>query len=316
MAICRKYAWWSLTPDQRVAADLQEEEQMECWIYSYCFADYNPEEPGWEKVYRIGIAARQSEDDLPEDDDFVGSIQLLAEDARQINRSELFHGRIVDTTKVNMNLASNWLRICESEHGDKCEKLGPSFDGRDMHLYNLILIDVKNLCIFQTPDELPATLRFIYLSYCWPPKKLFTLTQANFSELLQKGSIESKMELLPDAIRDAIHCVSDLGETYLWVDSLCIIQDNAEEKRRQIFQMDRIYTSALLTLVSVSEGPEYSDERYNGLPRYREHTGGVQQHIEKVRNLRLAVPFDTFVNRVYFIQVDNSRLDLRGAIAI
>ncbi|KAA6410866.1 MAG: hypothetical protein FRX48_05176 [Lasallia pustulata] len=223
MAICRNDASWSFTPDQRVAADLHEEEQIECWIYSYCFADYNPEEPGSEKVYRIGIAARQSEDDLPEDDDFVGSIQLLAEDARQINRSELFHGRIVDTTKVDMNLASNWLRICESEHGDKCEKLGPAFDGRDMHLYNLILIDVKNLYIFQTPDELAATLRFICLSYCWPPKKPFMLTQANFSELLQKGSIESKMELLPDAIRDAIHCVSDLGETYLWVDSLCII---------------------------------------------------------------------------------------------
>ncbi|KAL2051854.1 hypothetical protein ABVK25_007769 [Lepraria finkii] len=101
------------------------------------------------------------------------------------------------------------------------------------------------------------------------------------------------MHELPYTIRDAIQCVSDLGETYLWVDSLCIIQDDEDKKRHQISQMDRIYAFAFLTLVSASSFTEYNKNPRSGLPRYRKDTGGVQQVVDKVGNLHLAVPFDT-----------------------
>ncbi|KAL9609351.1 MAG: hypothetical protein Q9167_005876 [Letrouitia subvulpina] len=113
------------------------------------------------------------------------------------------------------------------------------------------------------------------------------------SQLFLERSLESRMHELPYTIRDAIQCVSDLGETYLWVDSLCIIQDDEDEKRHQIFQMDRIYTFAFLTLVSASSITEYNTNPQNGLPRYRKDTGGAQQVIDKVGDLHLAVPFDT-----------------------
>lgn len=253
MSICRKEA------SSRIKRDAVGDERMECWIFSYCFAKYDLEESGPEIAFRIGIAARQSKDILPNAADLDGSIQLLAEDAPQINRQKLFHGRIVDVKKVNKILASNWLRICESEHKNKCEQPGPVYHGRDARLCDLILVDVKNLCIVQQRSELPATPRSICLSYCWPPKKPYTLTQAGLCELLQGKSVQSKLEFLSDAIRDAIQCVADLGETYLWVDSLCIIQADEENKRRQISHMAEIYTSALLTLVSVSSDVEYSD---------------------------------------------------------
>ena len=55
---------------------------------------------------------------------------------------------------------------------------------------------------------------------------------------------------LPATIRDAIHFVRRLKERYLWVDSLCIIQDDVENKQRQIANMSNIFSGACLTLVA------------------------------------------------------------------
>ena len=103
------------------------------------------------------------------------------------------------------------------------------------------------------------------------------------------------MQELPHTIQDAIQCVCEVGEAYLWVDSLCILQDNKDDKRYQISQVDRIYTS------------EWTDNPHSGLPRYREHTGGAQQKIDSVQTLRLAVPFDTL-----FYPLESSRWSTRA----
>jgi hypothetical protein len=58
-------------------------------------------------------------------------------------------------------------------------------------------------------------------------------------------------EALPPTIEDAMAFVKRLGETYLWVDSLCIIQDSPD-KLGQINQLDRIYSNALLTIVAAA----------------------------------------------------------------
>jgi hypothetical protein len=39
-----------------------------------------------------------------------------------------------------------------------------------------------------------------------------------------------------------------IGERYLWVDSLCIVQDDPQEKHGQIANMDAIYGNAILTI--------------------------------------------------------------------
>ena len=43
-----------------------------------------------------------------------------------------------------------------------------------------------------------------------------------------------------------------LGERYLWVDSLCIVQDDKKDKAVQIAAMDLIYSSAVLTVAAAS----------------------------------------------------------------
>jgi hypothetical protein len=54
---------------------------------------------------------------------------------------------------------------------------------------------------------------------------------------------------LPDIITDAIALCRDLGERYLWIDRLCIIQDDQITKPGQINAMDTIYRSASFTII-------------------------------------------------------------------
>jgi hypothetical protein len=49
-----------------------------------------------------------------------------------------------------------------------------------------------------------------------------------------------------------MHLTAQLGECYLWVDSLCIEQDNLVDCKRQIGLMDQIYSNAVITIVAAS----------------------------------------------------------------
>ena len=56
---------------------------------------------------------------------------------------------------------------------------------------------------------------------------------------------------LPRTIRDAMTLTALLGERYLWVDALCIIQDHPE-KDAQLQAMDKVYSEAAWSLVAAS----------------------------------------------------------------
>lgn len=56
------------------------------------------------------------------------------------------------------------------------------------------------------------------------------------------------MKLLPQTIQDIVSTCKQLGEQYLWVDALCIIQDDPADKNAQIPQMADIYSGALLVI--------------------------------------------------------------------
>lgn len=79
----------------------------------------------------------------------------------------------------------------------------------------------------------------------------------NLSTLCQPSSLDDAhhengvLRRLPRTIADAILFCRSIGQRYLWVDSLCIVQDDQGEKRRLIHGMNSVYTNANLTLVSL-----------------------------------------------------------------
>lgn len=84
------------------------------------------------------------------------------------------------------------------------------------------------------------------LSYCWGGDQPQKTTKRRISS----GDLVLDWEVLPASIQDAVRVTAGLGYSYLWVDSLCIVQDDDSDKAKQIAQMPQIYTSAVVTIVA------------------------------------------------------------------
>ena len=90
--------------------------------------------------------------------------------------------------------------------------------------------------------------KYIALSYCWGDGNRFRATKSNISELLQ----EMDEEELPATIRDAIEVARYLRVQYIWVDALCIIQDDTQDWIRESAHMAAVYGEAYLTIAASS----------------------------------------------------------------
>jgi hypothetical protein len=55
---------------------------------------------------------------------------------------------------------------------------------------------------------------------------------------------------LPKPFQDAVTITKHLGVEYLWIDSLCIIQNSAEDWERECSRMASIYAGALVTIAA------------------------------------------------------------------
>lgn len=242
-----------------------------------------------QRAYRIGVGPICPSDDTGLTSDHVGHIQLSAISAIQYGMSRLFHGRVFNSERVDMGMARNWLDECETHHKQKCTLPDMTIGGSATPAgpRDLLVVDVlrMNLC------RMPRGSRYIALSYCWPKVNAFVTTKSNVTELYIPGALKDNEERMIQAIKDAIHCVSELGERYLWVDALCIVQDDEEHKSSQIRQMDLVYGFSLLTLIHAAPAARAQAETLDGLVGYCKGSRITKQDIYQVQGMELLIPF-------------------------
>lgn len=89
-------------------------------------------------------------------------------------------------------------------------------------------------------DEKPLLSQiYVTLSYCWGSSQPFILTSANIQGFCQGKLISD----LPKTFRDAIIVARRLSVRYIWIDSLCIIQDSIDDWRRESSMMKDVYAN-------------------------------------------------------------------------
>jgi hypothetical protein len=59
------------------------------------------------------------------------------------------------------------------------------------------------------------------------------------------------LDLMPQSFRDTIEVTRQLGFQYLWIDSICIIQDDKDNWRRESRQMGQIFERSCCTISAV-----------------------------------------------------------------
>ncbi|KAL2808786.1 heterokaryon incompatibility protein-domain-containing protein [Aspergillus granulosus] len=102
---------------------------------------------------------------------------------------------------------------------------------------------------------MPKNVRYAALSYCWGKSSFFSTTRANFKCLKQDFNVS----MLGQTLQDAVSVMRALGLHYIWIDALCIIQDDTQDWEKEVTTMADVYDNATITIAafsaaSVSEG--------------------------------------------------------------
>ncbi|OQV10860.1 hypothetical protein CLAIMM_14785 isoform 2 [Cladophialophora immunda] len=146
-------------------------------------------------------------------------------------------------------LGAQWLADCLKNH-TKCAGFA------SMHVPTRLLY----LSAFQQTEldfqliesvDLPRypCLKYATLSHCWgdvPESAPWKTTTANLH--LHRERIEHKS--MTRTFRDAVRICRALGIEYLWIDSLCVIQDSQEDWEQEAGLMENVYRSSLINLAA------------------------------------------------------------------
>jgi hypothetical protein len=169
-----------------------------------------------------------------------------ADEARAAGATTLqFFARKALQKAQKCSLIRDWLDSCINTHGSACGRQA-RFDTDGSNVQSLLLVDVQNQCLVNAPPD----CEYIALSYVWGKRAFFKTTLQNFKELQTVGSLIDFRDVIPKTVRDAMDMVRLVSERYLWVDSLCIVQDDPSQKHDMIASMDAIYGRALLTVIA------------------------------------------------------------------
>lgn len=87
---------------------------------------------------------------------------------------------------------------------------------------------------------------YVTLSHCWGNLKPLQLTAE--SEASLRAGVST--ELLPKTFRDAIDITNELSISYIWIDSLCIFQDDLRDWHEEAAAMCDVYSNALCNLAA------------------------------------------------------------------
>lgn len=111
------------------------------------------------------------------------------------------------------------------------------------NLHPTRLIDVRHPEQPYLETKPNAGAEYVALSYVWGGRN-FTTTKANFEDHMHCISSGA----LPKTILHAIQATRLLGYRYIWIDALCIIQDDKDDLGRELPEMGDIYRCAAFTI--------------------------------------------------------------------
>ncbi|KAI0538258.1 heterokaryon incompatibility protein-domain-containing protein [Xylaria digitata] len=144
-------------------------------------------------------------------------------------------------SRENMEVARHWIKDCLENH-DMCAS-------GSTHSHSSFtptrLVDTKDpKRPFLQADKAAVREGYIALSYAWGSGERFITTQANFEA--HRRCIP--LAKAPNAFTQTFQVTRDLGYRYIWIDALCIIQNDNDDLGRELATMGEIYRHATFTI--------------------------------------------------------------------
>lgn len=155
---------------------------------------------------------------------------------------------------------TSWLRECVNNHplcriGISSHRFeqgseAPFLDQARLpsRVLDVGLTDMGLVKLVETTPDTPSA-SYVALSHCWgpPDKRPLRTTLETLQHHIHHGIPHSR---LPKTFADAATITRSLGIRYLWIDSLCIVQDDEADWATESERMGSIYEGATLTLAA------------------------------------------------------------------
>jgi hypothetical protein len=161
-----------------------------------------------------------------------------------------FYPTVVGQGESSVSLVRRWIATCDEHEDCRLRSLSDVYKTQGRPRFARI-IDVQEGPSdprLSDVDEIPAGAIYMTLSHCWgdPKHKPLTLT-LNTLVAFKAGIPWNK---LPKTFADAIVFTRNMGIRYIWIDSLCIIQDCADDWESQSAVMCELYSGSYLNLAA------------------------------------------------------------------
>lgn len=174
-------------------------------------------------------------------------------------------------------------------HGAQCRAyLGSATPRRPIRL-----LHISNLADSLVQLVEATNTSYAALSYCWGQDQLKTL-KSNLKQLCYSVPVSD----LSKSVQDGIKIAKNLKLRHIWVDCLCIVQDDPAEVAMEIDRMSDIYQGAVVTILAASSrscGQGFLDLR-SDQPSFEvalRMPNGVDEHIVMELHQRIEEPINT-----------------------
>lgn len=146
------------------------------------------------------------------------------------------------TTMDGLSLAKLWLRDCEITHQSCSSSIASNNSFLPTRLVDL-RDEEPRLRLFPIAEP---SIKYATLSHCWGTTKRTVLTQSALPQFLNRIPPEA----ISKTFQDAMLVAKYLGFEYIWIDSLCIIQDSYEDWKREAALMRDVYGESGITIAA------------------------------------------------------------------
>jgi hypothetical protein len=141
----------------------------------------------------------------------------------------------------------SWIDVCNRTHQHCNPNYGRWFNKDQPTILPKRVISISTLdgcCKAKLLTSVGSHGRYLTLSHCWGDSKWQGATKATMDALSENIDLGS----IPKTFHDAIVATSKLEVPYLWIDTLCILQDDPDDWKEQSQKMGSIYANAYLNL--------------------------------------------------------------------
>ena len=162
-----------------------------------------------------------------------------------------------------MSLAKSWIDCCTSVVDEHSRCSAPNEPALPTRIIDVGRGDVEPHLLESGGRIAP----YAALSHCWGGTSPITTTKSTVDRFLEKIPYIS----LPQTFQDAVTVTRKLGLQYLWIDSLCIIQDSVDDWLQESARMASVYENSTVTIAA-----DAADDSTTGfLTHYNDNLGQV-----------------------------------------